>query len=200
MESASYPVNEQYPAGSEDTAATSGDWGNRFLTSARDAFRNGDYSDALRLAGHAAVELPKDAKIHELMSLALFALKDYKGANLEAHEALSLGPPSDWSTLYRYYEDLPAYTKQLDALVDYIRDHKDAMDARFVLAYQDIMMGHKDAAKIQLEDIVAKIPKDQVSVQLLKNLGGTVSSKVENSQQGASTVERSAAIGEKKQY
>ena len=65
--------------------------------------RSGDYSDALRLASHATVENPKDAKAHELMSLALFALKDYKGANLEAHEAISLGPPSDWNTLYGYY-------------------------------------------------------------------------------------------------
>ena len=35
-----------------------------------------------------------------------------------------------------------------------------------MLAYQDIMMGHKDAAKTQLEDITAKISKDRVAVQL----------------------------------
>ncbi len=163
----------------DETATTSNDWGDSFLTSARDAFRNGDYSDALRLANHAAVEMPRSSKAHELMSLALFALKDYRGANIEAHTALSFGPPSDWSTLYGYYNDLPTYTKQLDALVDYIHAHKDAMDALFVLAYQDIMMGHKDAAKTQLEEVVAKIPQDQVAKKLLRDLGGSVSSETD---------------------
>ena len=170
----------------------------KFLTSARYAFRNGDYSDALRLASHAAVELPKDAKAHELMSLALFALKDYKGANLEAHEALSIGPPSDWNALYAYYNDLPTYTKQLEALVDYIKNNKDAMDARFVLSYQDIMMGHKDAAKSQLEDVVAKIPNDQVAVRLLKDLGGSTPATIANPTQASPPAKHSDTVGEMK--
>ncbi len=82
VESAYSPVTEQYSASSGENIAASNDWGDQFLNSARDAFRNGDYSDALRLGSHAAVESPKDAKAHELMSLALFALKDYKGANI----------------------------------------------------------------------------------------------------------------------
>ncbi len=196
---ANSPVIDKNPSVSEDTASASSDWGESFLSSARDAFRSGSYSDALRLANHAAVEMPKSAKGHELMSLALFALKDYQGANIEAHTALSFGPPSDWNTLYSYYNDLPTYTKQLDALVDYINSNKGAMDARFVLAYQDIMMGHKDAAKTQLDEIVAKIPKDRVAAQLLKDLGGSTSSAIENPAKGASTVESSAASGEKKQ-
>jgi hypothetical protein len=197
-------VPNQYPGANDEPAAASGDWGDKYLSSARDAFLGGDYSDALRLANHAVVETPKNAKAHELMSLALFALKDFRGANIEAHAALSLGPASDWATLYSYYNDLPTYTKQLDALVDYIHDHKDAMDARFVLSYQDIMMGHKDAAKSQLEDIVAKIPKDQVAQRLLKELGGSPPAAIENPPQGSnapqgSGADRSASTGGNKQ-
>jgi hypothetical protein len=73
--------------------------------------------------------------------------------------------------------------------VDYIHNNKDAMDARFVLSYQDIMMGHKDAAKSQLEDIVAKIPKDQVAVRILKDLGGSTPAAIENPAQGGFTLE-----------
>jgi hypothetical protein len=186
VESSYSPVPDQYPGVDEETAGTSDDWSDKYLNSARDAFLSGSYSDALRLANHAEVEMPKSAKAHELMSLALFALKDYKGANIEAHAALSFGPASDWNALYAYYNDLPTYTKQLEALVDYIHNNKDAMDARFVLSYQDIMMGHKDAAKSQLEDVVAKIPKDQVAVRLLKDLGGSTSAAIENPAQGAS--------------
>jgi len=156
-----------------EQAPASSDWGSQFLTSAREAFRAGQYSDALRLATHAAVEVQQNAKPHELMSLALLALKDYRGANVEAHAALSLGPASDWPTLYRYYGDAAAYTKQLDALVDYIRTHQDAADARFVLAYHDLMMGHRDSAKVELEKVLGKVPQDQVAAKLLKGLGGT---------------------------
>ncbi|MGA2062526.1 MAG: hypothetical protein ABSG67_18755 [Thermoguttaceae bacterium] len=51
------------------------------------------------------------------------------------------------------------------------------------------MMGHKDAAKSQLEDIVAKIPKDQVAVRILKDLGGSTPAAIENPAQGGFTLE-----------
>ena len=179
----SYAANyEQTPPPSEEQAALSAeqaapnaetDWGMQYLGGAQDAFQQGSYADALRLANHAAIEMPQNAKPHELMSLAAFALKDYRGANLEAHAALSLGQAADWRTLYTYYGDLPTYTKQLDALVDYVREHKDAADARFVLAYHNLMMGHSEAAKEQFEKVLAKVPQDQLAAEQLKKLGGT---------------------------
>jgi tetratricopeptide (TPR) repeat protein len=159
-------------APTSETAAE-GDWGNQFLISARDAFRRGSYSDAARLASHAAVELQQSAKPHEVLALALFALKDYRGANMEAHAALALAPAADWPTLYGYYQDLPAYEKQLNELVAFIKAHPDAADARFVLAYHDLMLGDKNAAKTQFEKVLAKVPQDQLAVKLLKDVGGT---------------------------
>lgn len=156
----------------EEPAMSSEDWGSQFLTSAREAFRSGQYADALRLATHAAVEAQQDPKPHEMMSLAMFALKDYRGANMEAHAALSLGKASDWPTLYGYYGDLATYRKHFDALVEYIRAHRDAADARFVLAYHDLMQGHKDLAKAQLEKVLGKVPQDQLAAKLLTDLGG----------------------------
>ena len=97
--------------------------GESFAEQAREAFVNGNYREALRLAGHAGVETPRDAAVHELMSLSLFALKDYRGAALEAHAALSLGPPIDWPTLFAYYGNVETYTKQLRALETYVKDN-----------------------------------------------------------------------------
>jgi hypothetical protein len=156
-----------------DEAAVGGDWGNEFIVSARQAFLKGEYSAALRLASHASVEMPNDAKVHELMALSLFALKNYRGANMEAHAALAIAPAADWATLYHYYDDLPTYQQQLNALVAYIHAHPDAADVRFVLAYHDLMLGDKNAAKIQFETVLAKVPQDQVAAKLLKELGGT---------------------------
>ena len=166
------PVTQEPPALAEEPPASSEDWGGQFLGSAREAFRSGQYSDALRLATHAAVEAQQSAKPHELMALAMFALKDYRGANMEAHAVLSLGPAADWPTLYGYYGDLATYTKQLDALVDYIRTHQDAADARFVLAYHDLMLGHKDLAKAQLEKVLGLVPQNPLAAKLLTDLGG----------------------------
>ncbi len=164
-------VDENPPAAGGTT--DEGDWGSDFLTSARQAFLERHYDDALRLASHASIEKPKDPKVHELMALAMFALKDYRGANMEAHAALSLAAAADWPTLYRYYGDLPTYQQQLKDLVIYVRAHPDAADARFVLAYHDLMLGDKDAAKIQFEKVLGKVPQDTLAATLLKSVGGT---------------------------
>jgi tetratricopeptide (TPR) repeat protein len=146
--------------------------GNEFLHDALDAFHRGEYAQAVRLGNHAAVESPKNPKVHEAVALALFALKDYRGANMEAHLALALGPVADWNTLYAYYGDLPPYTAQLDALVQHLHDHRDAADARFLLGYHDLMMGHREEAKRELEQVVKMVPHDKLAAQLLEKLGG----------------------------
>jgi hypothetical protein len=188
------PVTENPPAA--DAATSSADWGHQFIDSARQAFLQRQYADALRLASHASVEMPKDAKIHELTALALFALKDYRGANMEAHAALSIAPAADWPTLYGYYKDLPTYEHQLNDLAAYIRAHPDAADARFVLAYHDLMLGDKAAAKIQFEKVLGKVPQDELAVTLLKSVGGTPPSNTAQGLPGkvrAGTVSQPAA-------
>ena len=100
--------------------------GEQYADQARESFRDGDYRQALRLAQHAAIDMPRDPAVHELMSLALFALKDYRGAAIEAHAALALGPPIDWPTLYTYYGNADTYTAQLRALEGFVRDNPKA--------------------------------------------------------------------------
>jgi tetratricopeptide (TPR) repeat protein len=156
----------------EQGSAPSGNPGNQFFEEARQAFRNGDYRGALKLAQHAAVEDPRDPAVHELMSLALFALKDYRGAALEAHTALKLGPPIDWPTLYAYYGNADTYTSQLRALESFVRENPKTKEGHFLLAYQYIMMGSKDTAKTELAKNVEQNPTDdladRLSAQLMK--------------------------------
>ena len=87
------------------------------------------------------------------------------------------GSVPDWPTLYSYYGNAETYTKQLDQLADFIRKNPEAADARFVLAFHDLMMGHTDAAKTQFETVVEKVPQDKLAVQELKKLGGSVEGK-----------------------
>ena len=82
----------------------------QFYSKARAAFLQDDYRDALRLAEHSAVEAPGNSKVHELISLALFAQGNYRAAASEAHAAMALGPIADWNDLFGYYNDAQNYT------------------------------------------------------------------------------------------
>ncbi len=84
----------------------------QFYSEARAAFLEGDYRNALRLAGHAGVEAPRNPKVHELISLALLASNNYPAAASEAHAAMALGTIADWQDLFGYYNDAGKYTAQ----------------------------------------------------------------------------------------
>ena len=113
----------------------------QFYSEARDAFAQGDYQNALRLAGHAAVDAPQNPKVHELISLALFAQGNFGPAASEAHAAMALGSIATWSDLYAYYNDLGKYTAQLRALEKAAADNpKDPAD-HFLLGYHYLMTG-----------------------------------------------------------
>ena len=148
-------------------AAESASLGEQYAEQARESFRDGDYRQALRLAQHAAIDMPRDPAVHELLSLALFALKDYRGAAIEAHAALALGPPIDWPTLYAYYGNADTYTAQLRALEGFVRDKPKAAEGHFLLGYHYIVIGSTDAAKQELAKAVAETPKDQLAERLL---------------------------------
>ena len=94
----------------------------KFYSKARAAFLHGDYQNALRLASHAAVDAPRNPKVHELISLALFALGNYGPAAGEAHAAMALGPIADWKDLFGYYNDAEKYTAQLAAWKREVQD------------------------------------------------------------------------------
>jgi tetratricopeptide (TPR) repeat protein len=145
----------------------------RFRTDALAAFRRGDYREAARMANHALVDAPGDPKAHELMSLVLFALKEYRGAAVEAHAAVTLGPIGDWPALYAYYNDEQVYTKQLRALEQYLSKHPTAADARFVLAYHYLMTGSEKEARDHLEKVLAETPWDKTAERLLGQTKGT---------------------------
>ena len=168
------PDGQEGPdAADSDAPETEMAAGRRYYSEAVSAFERKDYRESARLANHAAVEMPRDAKVHLLFSLSLFALKEYRGAAMEAHVAAVLGPVIDWKSLYPYYNDLPTYTKQLDALGEFVRKNPSSLDAKFLLAYHDLMLGHGREAKELLAEIVSKAPKDNVAVQLLKSTEGT---------------------------
>ena len=116
------------------------------------------------------MESPQNAKVHELISLALFASGNYRAAAGEAHAAMALGAIADWKDLYGYYNDVNKYTTQLRALEKAVESNpKDAAD-RFLLGYQYLMTGARDNAKTEFADAVKLTPKDKLAEHYLKQL------------------------------
>ena len=167
------------PAGADSTAQAApalppaqgeGSEAAQFFTEATTAFKDADYRDALRLTSHAAVESPQNPKVHELMSLALFALKDYRGAAVAAHAALAMATPPDWDGLYAYYGNAEKYTTQMRALEKYVSEHSSSAPARFLLGYHYLMVGSRAEAKPQFAQAVKLTPNDKLAAHLLRQL------------------------------
>jgi tetratricopeptide (TPR) repeat protein len=139
----------------------------------RDAFYQGNYAAAQRLAEEALKKLPNDAVVHEFRALCQFAQRDYRGAAATLNAVLAVGPGWNWATLISLYPGVDTYTAQLRALEGYLDEHPEAGDARFVLAYHYLATGAKDSAITQLREVVRLVPKDQVAKQLLEMLSPT---------------------------
>ena len=143
----------------------------QYLADAIQAFREGNYQAALREAAHAAVDDSRNAKVHELMTQALLALKDYRDAAIDAHAVLSWHC-ADWATVYGFYGNENTYTDQLRALEKFSAEHPNAAEARFLLGYQYLIIGANDAAKRELAEAVRLTPKDTLAQAMLNKLEG----------------------------
>ena len=153
-----------------------------FFAQALAAFRQGEYGNATRLAGHAAIDDPRSQQVHMLTMLGLFAMGEYRGAAMEAHAVAALGRVPDWPTLYGYYGDVAPYTEQLRKLEKYVDEHPRAAEGRFLLGFQYLMAEHKDAAKEQLLQAVKMTPRDVLAAKLLTQVGGTVPADIAKQQ------------------
>jgi tetratricopeptide (TPR) repeat protein len=142
----------------------------QFYSEARAAFLEGNYQNALRLAGHADVDAPGNAKVHELISLNLFALGKYRPAANEAHAAMALGAIADWKDLYGCYNDVEKYTTQLRALEKAAADNPKEAAHHFLLGYHYLMIGTRDNAKTEFAEAVKLTPKDKLASHYLQEL------------------------------
>lgn len=172
IESAAPATTVEQPAGSPPAPAASAPPGMSDFDAARQAFYQGDYAGALTATNKALAALPNDPIIHEFRALVMFAQGKYPEAAAGLYSVLSAGPGWDWTTLSSLYPNVEVYTQQLRALEAYLRQNPKAADARFVLAYQYLTAGSKDAAVVQLKTLFEQNPKDPLTKQLLVMTAG----------------------------
>ena len=169
---AANPPSAEPPDGSTGPAA--GQEQSEYYTACLTAFAEGDYPNATRLAGHAAVDQPRNPKVHTMLMLGMFAMHEYRGAAMEAHAVAALGPIPDWPTLYGVYGKVEPYTEQLRALEKFTRKKPEAAEGRFLLGFQYLMAGHRDSAKGEFLKALTLTPKDWLAAKLLTKSGGTI--------------------------
>jgi Flp pilus assembly protein TadD len=159
---------------------------------AREAFKAGDYSQALQLDQQALARTPQDTALHEFLALVDFAQGKYQPAAAPLYAVLSVRPGWDWTTLSGMYADVETYTGQLRALEAYLRANPNSAQARFVLAYHYLVQGHDSNAIDQLKWVVKLQPRDTLAPQLIARLqpsGGSPPPPAEAASIAAPTVE-----------
>ena len=130
----------------------------------------GDYQNALRLAAHAELDAPANPRVHELISLALFASGKYAAAAGEAHAAMATGTIAQWKDLYAYYNNEAKYTSQLRALESAAKANPQSAADHFLLGYQYVMIGARANAIDEFSKVADLSPNDHLAAHFLAEL------------------------------
>ncbi|MBI2481112.1 MAG: hypothetical protein HYV60_21495, partial [Planctomycetia bacterium] len=155
------------------------------LNEAREAFRRGQYDQALKLARSVASRAPetteatkkedaaqakaRDAEVQQFLALIYFALAQYEDAFSAAHAALHHGGHWDWKTLSGHYAATADYSSQLRALEASIRESS-TPEKRFLVGYHYWMLGQAKAARAQFALAAQDKPDDKLIAELLQDL------------------------------
>lgn len=148
-----------------------------YAGSAEQAFRQRQYDQAVRLARHAIAEDPRNGQAQLLLSQALFATGDYRGAAEAVHQGVSQLPRSDWGYVvrnFRNYYTSSDYVEQMDRLTRFVRTHPNASYAHFLRGYHFLYLGHTTVAERELQRTLELDPNDELAAELLSSLESLV--------------------------
>jgi len=133
-------------------------------------FKTGDYHGALAKFDVALQKLPGDPVIHEVRAVTLFALGEYTQSAAALNSFLSSAPGMDWTTMSSLYGNIQDYETQLRQLEAHCKANPTDASAYFVLAYQYLVTGAKDAAVDALRVVVKNQPRDSTAKRMLDGL------------------------------
>lgn len=134
---------------------------------AREFFRRGEFGRANALIDEAIALLPSDPTLHQFRALVLFARQRYQEAAAAVYSVLAVSTPWDAETVAALYDDPQRYAEQVRDLTQYVRSNPAAIDARFLLAYHDLMRGDLASAARNLEVVRVAKPGDRITLNLL---------------------------------
>ncbi len=139
----------------------------RRFDDAREVFRRGEFGRANDLIDEAISLLPSDPTLHQFRALVLFARQRYPEAAAALYSVLAVSTPWDADAVARMYEDPQRYAEQVADLAAHVRSDPTAIEARFLLAYHDLVRGDLESAARNLEVVRIAKPTDRVILNLL---------------------------------
>jgi hypothetical protein len=93
----------------QDTTQTT--QGYQLFDQAREAFKQGNYDQALALDEQAIQSVPDDPVLHEFGALCLFAQGNYDRAAAVLNALLAVAPGMDWATMSSLYPNVAPYAQ-----------------------------------------------------------------------------------------
>lgn len=147
-----------------------------FFYRAEAAFRQGNYEEAVRLAQHATVEMPRSGKLFLFLSQSLFAVGNYGGAAEAAHRGMSLLDEKDWGWVvenFRRYYSNTDYVDQVKRLENFVAENPNAGEAHFLLGYHYGFLDYPAEARRELTRARELGSDAGLSARLLARFGGT---------------------------
>jgi len=133
------------------------------------AFKEGNYDDAIHHWQHALVDDPHNGTLVMLLGQAYFAKGHYDEAAGAVQHGMQMLPQDKWGLVVEHFRELYAsnqtYTNQLRALE--AARKKDASPAiHFLLGYHYAYLGHPQQAVRELEKALKLHPQDHFAAQL----------------------------------
>jgi hypothetical protein len=115
----------------------------------------------------ALIRDPGDRDLLQLRSLTQLALGDFKSAYADAMVVLVQDDVWDWAALRSLYHSADEYTVLYRALEDRVIANPNAVDLRVLLAYHNLMLGHRDATRRHFERVLALDPSNDVARRMV---------------------------------
>ena len=130
-------------------------------------FHARNYPLVLRRLNRSLTRDPGDRDLLQLRSLTYLAQGDFHSAYTDVFTVLAQDDVWDWSTLRSLFHSGDEYTALYRSLEDRVLANPNAMELRMLLAYHNLVLGHRDAARRHFERVVALDPANDVARRMV---------------------------------
>jgi hypothetical protein len=143
--------------------------GNTWFDQSQTAFRNGDYTNANRLAMHALLDEPDNGWLKLYASQCQMAVGNYVASAELLATGLETAPEDQWNSVvanFREFYHRNDYVTHIKALEDKVQKEDTSSWGKALLGYHYLFLGHPESAKKAFDDSLQINPKDPIAVRL----------------------------------
>jgi hypothetical protein len=167
LDDRSIPADRSAPGDASPLGAGRASRGAREFAHDSRLFHARNYPLVLRRLDRALGRETEDRDLLQLRSLTHLVQGDFKSASADATLVLAQDDVWDWSTLRSLYHAADEYTAMYRALEDRVVANPNAIDLRILLAYHNLMLGHRDAARRHFERVLSLDPSNEVARRMV---------------------------------